>query len=252
MKKFQKINLIAFVIFVFIVSSLVYVLGTMDFSSPFGKPWHLLPSIHEDSLSQKYLAEYRILNHKSLFEQLHSASRKNVFILVDAWGVPVQESVLENEFGYFTKVPHMFALHQRLGNRDQHAERVEFRNALEDKMYLFGGDSLEYLRPSLVSGIGFERMLFCQNCNDKVMIAKIDSLLEIDSLKFVAWTTQSSRGGDKDSLHKSLKLIADLALRHSDVHFVVQGTHRPVLCNSEVRNSYKSHWVPVVILNGNE
>ena len=84
------------------------------------------------------------------------------------------------------------------------------------------------------------------------MIVKVDSLLKNDSLKFIAWTTQSSRGGDKDSLRKSLKLIANLALRHPDVLFVVQGTHRPVLCSSEIRNSYKSHWVPAVILNVNE
>jgi hypothetical protein len=119
-------------------------------------------------------------------------------------------------------------------------------------MYLFGGDSLEYNRPELVGEIGFKKTLFCQNCGDEVMAAKIDSLLDNDSLEFIAWTTQSSRGGDKDSLHKSLTLIADLTARHPEVNFVVQGSHRPVLCSPETRNSYKFHWVPVVILNGKE
>lgn len=249
MRIWQKANLIFFAVVVISMASLVYVLGTMDFSSPFGKPWHLLPSVHEDSLSQRYLDEYRILNHTSLYRQLYDSSRTNVFILVDAWGVPIQESVLQNEFAFFEKLPHVFALHQRLGARNKHAERVEFRVDSERKVYLFGGDSLEYRRPALVDEIGFKKTLFYQNCSDEFMIAKIDSLLENDSLEFIAWTTQSSRGGSKDSLHKSLTQIAELAMRHPETQFVVQGTHRPVLCPSEIRNAYKYHWVPVVVLN---
>ena len=252
MSKWEKINFFVFLVLVISSTCLVYILGSMEMIAPFGKPWHLQSSVHEDSLSQKYKDDYLILNDKSLFRQLYDSSRTNVFILVDAWGVPVVESALKDEFAYFTNASHTFALHQRLGNRNKHAERVEFRNALENKLYMFGGDSLEYNRPQLVEEIGYRKHLFCQNCGDETMIAKVDSLLKNDSLKFIAWTTQSSRGGDKDSLRKSLKLIANLALRHPDVFFVVQGTHRPILCSSEIRNSYKSHWVPAVILNVNE
>lgn len=249
MRIWQKINLFAFAVVVLIMVGLVYILGSMDLSNPFGKPWHLLPSVHEDSLSQKYLDDYLVLDKVPLCKRFCDSLRTNVFVLVDAWGVPVQESALEDEFAYFANVPHVFALHQRLGARNKHAERVEFRGGPERKIYLFGGDSLEYQRPALVDEIGFKKTLFCQNCGDDVMMAKIDSLLENDSLEFIAWTTQSSRGGDKDSLHRSLKQIAELALRHPETQFVVQGTHRPVLCSSEIRNAYKYHWVPVVVLN---
>ena len=249
MRKWQVVNLVVFLVLILATSTMVYVLEKTAFSVPVEKPWHLLPSVHEDSLSQEYLERYRILDKKALRLQMFDCSRTNVFILVDAWGVPNQESVLKEEFAYFEKVPHTFAIHQRLGGRNKHAERVEFRDGPEDKMYVFGGDSLEYDRPTLVREIGYKKTLFCQNCADGVMIAKIDSLLENDSLRLIAWTTQSSRSGDKDSLHKSLKLIADFAVRHPDVQIIVQGTHRPVLCTPEVRNSYKYHWVPVVILN---
>jgi len=252
MRKWQTINLVVFLVLVIATSTMVYVLERTSFSLPVEKPWHLSPSVHEDSLSQRYLDEYKILGKKSLRRQLYDSSRTNVFILVDAWGVPVQETVLEDEFAYFAKSPHVFALHQRLGARNIHAERVEFRDGPENEIYLFGGDSLEYDRPQLVGEIGFKRTLFCQNCGDAKMVAAVDSLLENDSLRFIAWTTQSSRGGNKDSLHKSLKLIADLTARHPEVNFVVQGSHRPVLCSPEIRNSYKFHWVPVVILNGKE
>ena len=250
MNKWQKINLILFLTLILITASLVYVLGKTNFTAPFDKPWHLSPSVHEDSLSQEYLKKYQIFNHKPLKTQVFDSSRTNIFILVDAWGVPIQESKLKEEFAFFENMPHKFALHQRLGNRNKYAERAEFRGGPENKIYLFGGDSSEYNRPKLVGEIGFDKMLFCQKCNDSVMLAKIDSLLENDSLKMIAWTTQSSRMGNIDSLHKSLKWIANFAEQHSNVQIVVQGSHRPVLGPPDVRNSYKSHWVPVVILNG--
>lgn len=249
MSKWKKINLLCFMILLLATSCLVYVFGTMNFTAPFNKPWHLLPSVHEDSLSYDYRMNYRIFNHKSMLVQMFDSSRTNVFILVDAWGVPIQELKLQEEFAVFDKVPHIFALHQRLGNRNKHAERVEFRGGPQNKYYLFGGDSLEYNRPKIVSEIGFLKKKFCQKCDDLEMIKEIDSLIESDSLQMIAWTTQSSRSGDRDSLLNSLKLIADLAARHPEVQFVVQGTHRPVLCNFEIRNLYKSHWVPTVILN---
>lgn len=249
MEKWRKINLIFFAIVVVSLASLVYVLGTMNLSSPFGKPWHLLPSVHEDSLSRKYVDDYKIMNHRPLLNQLYDGTRTNIFVLVDAWGVPIEESLLEKDLEPFAKVPHVFALHQRLANRTKHAERVEFRTDYKDKIYLFGGDSLEYNRPAFVEELGFERTLFCQNCGDDVMIAKMDSLLVRDSLQLIAWTTQSSRSGDRDSLRKSLRLVAEFAKRHTDAQIIVQGTHRPILCNAHVRNAYKSHWVPVVVLN---
>ena len=94
MDKFQKINLIVFIIVFFVLAVLAYLRGFLDFSSPLGKPWHLQPSIHEDSLSQEYLAQYCILDKKALRLRLYDSSRTNVYILVDAWGVPNQESLL--------------------------------------------------------------------------------------------------------------------------------------------------------------
>ena len=249
MKKWQKVNLVVFAIVVLFFTSLVYVFEKTSFSNSFVKPWHLLPSVHEDSLSQIYLNEYRILNNRSLYKQLYDSSRVNVFILVDAWGVPVDESLLKEDFSFFSDIPHICAIHQRLGNRTKHAERVELMNGAKNAIYLFGGDSLEYNRQAYLKELGFTTNLFCQHCSDSVMLFKIDSLLANDSLKFMAWTTQSSRLGSRDSLHKSLLIIADFAKRHPDLQIVVQGTHRPILGTPEVRHMYKSHWVPAIILN---
>lgn len=249
MTLWQKTNMIAFAIVIISLAIVAYIPSLENQSNPFGKPWHLQPSIHEDSLSQKYLSDYQILDHRQLLKQYFDSTHANIFILVDAWGVPIEESLLNREFEYFNNLPHKFAIHQRMANRSKHAELVEFRNSVQKNIYLFGGDSLEYNRPSYIAEIGFNRALFCPKCKDSVMISMIDSLLNTDSLQLIAWTTQSSRSGDRDSLHKSLKLIADLAVHHPEVQLVIQGTHRPILCSSDVRNAYKSHWVPVAILN---
>lgn len=249
MNKWQKISLICFLAIAVTSASLIYVLGTTSFSSPFGKPWHLSPSEHEDSLSLDYLNRYRIIDHKPLSQYYFDSSRTNVFILVDAWGVPVQESILSEEFAIFESLPHSFALHQRLANRNKYTERVELRNPPQNNLYLFGGDSLEYNRQKYIKELGFEKTSYCNKCSDSLMLTKIDSILAVDSLKFIAWTTQSSRTGNKDSLRKSLSLIANFANKHPKQQIIMQGTHRPILGSPEIRNAHKSHWVPVVILN---
>ena len=249
MSRWKKINLVCFLITVLCSASLIYVLGTMNLTAPFGKPWHLLPSIHEDSLSSTYVNRYHVLDYKPIMKNFFDSTRTNVYILVDAWGVPAQEDSLEKDFSIFASQPHKFALHQRLANRTNHAEKVEFRNTVKESVYLFGGDSLEYNRSVYIKEIGFDKITFCNKCSDSVMLLRIDSLIKNDSLQLIAWTTQSSRLGEKDSLNKALVMIANFAKSHPDVHIVVQGSHRPILGSARTRKSYKSHWVPIVFLN---
>lgn len=249
MKKWQIVNIALFFLFFVSTASLVYALKTLNYTSPFSKPWHLSPSISEDSLSQKYLDEYVTIDKKSLLSHFYDSTRNNVFILVDAWGVPTDENLMEKDFSLFATIPHICAIHKRLANRTKHAERVEFRHKFHNSIYLFGGDSLEYNRNGYIKDLGFGKTLFCQHCNDSMMLFKIDSLHTNDSLHFIAWTTQSSRSGYRDSLSNTLKMISTFARQHPNINIVVQGTHRPILCNSKTRNTYKSHWVPVVILN---
>lgn len=252
MKKSQKLNLIVFMCVVIVTSLLFYISEIIAQQSLYEKPWHLQPTVHEDSLSNEYKSQYKILGKQRILQQFKDTSKLQIIILVDAWGVPVQESILAEDFVFFKDVPHIFALHQRLANRTKHAERTELRNNFAPNIYLFGGDSVEYNRSEYVKEMGFAKALFCQHCGDSTMIEKLDSLLVHDSLKFISWTTQSSRTGDRDSLHHSLQLIAGFAKHHPKVKITVQGTHRPILGTPETRRSYKAHWVPVAILNNRE
>jgi len=250
MKRWQIINLIAFLMLIFATVSLIYILGKMDLTGPLGKPWHLLPAVHEDSLSATYKGSYQIMGKTPLQATLLDTTRTNVFILVDAWGVPIDENILALDLKEFETSPHKFALHRRLANYTSHAEHAEFRNNFASNIFLFGGDSLQFNRREYIPALGFQNSIFFNDCGNGVIISQIDSILtEPEHPKFIAWTALASTIGEHNKIRQTLTQIADLAKRHPEVRFVVQGTHRPVLCGPETRNSYKAHWVPVAVLN---
>ena len=192
--------------------------------------------------------------------QFADSSRVTVSILVDAWGVPFDGNLLAEDFAIFKDVPHREFLHHRLANRTRHAEFAELRTPGDstrphDGVYLFGGDSLEYGRNLYIDSLGYGVRLFCQKCPDSVMSTTLDSVLAAvardttSPVKNVAWTTQNSRDGDRAKLHATLRLIADVARRHPEARFIVQGTHRPILGDPKIRRESFTHWVPAVVLN---
>lgn len=229
-----------------IFSDSVYFFYSID------KPWQLEPFAHEDSLCIQYKADYKILNRNRVTLKETDSLKSVVVILVDAWGVPLDPQKLQEDFILFPKEKSSFALHPRLANRNAHAEGVELRNHYESSVYFFGGDSLEYDRYNNIYDLGFKQADFCQNCSDDVMFAKLDSAIADTSVtqpRFIAWTTQTSRDGNRENLHKTLAGIASLAAKHPDMQFIVQGTHRPILGTPETRRLYHAHWVPVVVIN---
>jgi len=248
MNKIRHINLIVFLTLVVSSTSLMYILG-IDFMSKQEKPWHLQPSVSEDSLSQTYREQYLILDKTRLLDTWRDSTQKMVVILIDAWGVPTEESSMQENFSHFTDIPHKFAIHQRLANRTKHAELVEFRNNDSTSIYIFGGDSLEYGRTDYIPTLGFNEIRFCQKCSDSTMAIILDSLINTQSHNLIAWTTQNAKTGEPEILQKTLSTIHDLAKKYSDTKFIIQGTHRPILGSSEMRRSHKSHWVPAVLLN---
>lgn len=210
-------------------------------------PWHMMPWKNQDSLSTEYLQKYEIQSDTVAFVLKDDAER-TVFIQVDAWGVPFDKSLLDEQLIVFEN-PKVF-LHWRILNQTKHVEQHELKDRTQNGVYFFGGDSLEYNRKSYLSGLGFTDLNFCQACSDEVMVGKLDSALSVENPAAVmAWTTQSSRVGEIADIKISLKLIAELAKKHPDVKFVVQGTHRPILGTPETRKKYYAHWVPVVVLN---
>ena len=257
MTSLQKLSLAVFsVLFVFAVI-FSYLINSQFIRMP-EKPWHMQPFIDADSLTEEYIFKYEQFDSRKLIGQFADSSRGIVSILVDAWGVPFDEKLLAEDFAIFKELSHREFLHYRLANRTRHAEFAELRipgdsTRTHDGVYMFGGDSLEYGRNLYMDSLGYGVRLFCQKCPDSVMAATLDSVLaavavdSASSVKNVAWTTQGSRDGDRAKLHATLRLIADVARRHPEARFIVQGTHRPILGDPKIRRESFTHWVPAVI-----
>lgn len=259
MTSLQRKSLAVFsVLFVFAVV-FSYLINSQFIKMP-EKPWHMQPAIDADSLTEGYVSKYELLDRRKLIGQFADSSRVTVAILVDAWGVPFDESLLAEDFAIFKDLPHSELLHHRLANRTRHAEFAELRipgdsTRPHDGVYLFGGDSLEYGRNLYIDSLGYGMRLFCQKCPDSVMAATLDSVLTAAAgdttspVKNVAWTTQGSRDGDRAKLHATLRLVADVARKHPEARFIVQGTHRPILGDPKIRRESFTHGVPAVVLN---
>ena len=129
--------------------------------------------------------------------------------------------------------------------------------------FLFGGDSTIQWRYKYIRNIGFQNAIWTDSATaDVVMAAKIDSLLNLpDSVKqFIAWTTRDTRFPISDDpvecerlyyerLFGTLRIIADLAKKHPNARFVVQGDHEPILSPLEFQRKFYRRWVPFVVLN---
>ncbi len=257
MNKFQKLGFKIFIAFFVFAVVFSYVVNSSLFEKS-TKPWHMQPFVDEDSLTEEYISKYELIDRRKWIGQFADSSRVTVSILVDAWGVPFDENLLAEDFAVFKDLPHRVFLHHRLANRTRHAEFAELRilgdsTRPHDGIYLFGGDSLEYGRNLYIDSLGYGVRLFCQKCPDSVMAVTLDSVLAAvagdttNPVKNIAWTTQNSRDGDRAKLHATLRLIADVARRHPEARFIVQGTHRPILGDPKIRRESFAHWVPAVI-----
>lgn len=185
-------------------------------------PWHLLP-FGADSLSQHYRDNYRVLDEKSLETLLPDSTKPLVMILVDGWGVPYDESLLDADFRMLKGKNIFRAVHKRKVQYTSFAEAAEYGKAFNDGIIL--------------------------DSDDSVGCAKIDSLISEGSWMRIAWTARGPREGDRNKLHKLLKELSKLAGSHPDVQFIIQGTHRPILGTPEARRMYLAPWVPAVFIN---
>ncbi len=142
--------------------------------------------------------------------------------------------------------------------------------------FIYGGDSLVQMRNKYIRNVGFDETFFGISANsgveprtDRESAALLDSLLSVQdsAVRFIAWTTLDTKfplQGFKDSyrievaavdsayterLAGTLQLVADLAKKHPDVRFIVQGDHNPILSPLKFQEKFYKRWVPFVVLN---
>ena len=174
------------------------------------------------------------------------------------------------------------ATRDSIGRRDSVFLPRVLRTQGVKTQFIYGGDSLAQMRNKYIRNVGFEETFFGISANsgveprtDRESAALLDSLLGSavavsagDSvLRFIAWTTLDTKfplRGFKDPyridvaavdsayterLTGSLQLIADLAKKHPNVRFIVQGDHNPILSPLKFQEKFYKRWVPFVVLN---
>lgn len=211
-------------------------------------PWQLVP-FNADSLSRLYKEHYTQLNLDAVTLKLQDSSRRLIMVLVDGWGVPYDETLLEHDFAHFSIGNSTFAVHKRLLQTTLHAENVEYRHNFADGLLLENGDSATCAKSDAALGPHFKQTLCCENCDDMRTTKMIDSLVNDTAWSKIAWTARGTREGDRNKLDNLLKELADIAVKHPDIQFIIQGTHRPLLGTPETRRKYLAPWVPVVFIN---
>jgi hypothetical protein len=193
------------------------------------------------------------------------ASRSNVVILVESWGVPRNVQKMRDEFAVFNKIAsRLTGLQKRDSSNTAHAEQLDFGNALKalrvhgfEATALFGDPDSLYGRTDYISALGFQNTVFGNGIEDEALVIQMDSLLNsrTGNKKLIVWTTTATRFPMKDSaayfkaLKKTQQHIVRLAEKYPMVRFIVTGDHEPLRCPRKFRNAFYRRWVPYIILN---
>ena len=250
--------------------------------------WLARTSPNPDWTRNNLTAEFREANNAtdsvSITRYYVDTSRSNVVVLVESWGIPMDSVMFAKELALLEGLIKDHGIHFRMYSRTRTAEREDLLDSAwrdstrrRDSLFmpnrfaslgyktsfLFGGDSTIQWRYKYIRNIGFQNAFWTGSATaDVEMAAKIDSLLnQSDSVKqFIAWTTRDTRFPISDNLVEtekhyyerlfgSLKIVADLAKKHPEVRFIVQGDHEPILSPLEFQRKFYRRWVPFVVLN---
>jgi len=211
-------------------------------------PWQLVP-FGADSLSQTYKKQYPVFGPQALMTHLADTSKPTAMVLIDGWGVPYDEKLLEDDFSILQRANTTFAMHKRLLGNTSHAENVEYRIGFSDGALITDGDSATCAKIESEQGVHFKQTVCCENCNDMQTVAMLDSLITDTAWRKIGWTVRSTREGDREKLHSLLQDLVNVANKHPETQFIIQGTHRPILGTPETRRKYLAPWVPTALIN---
>ncbi len=242
------------------------------------------PNADRNNLTEEFRSCNKVTDSVITTKYHIDTSRSNVIILIESWGIPMDTTKFNAELAMFEGSLKEQGIHFRMYSRTRTAEREDLLDSIwhdstghRDSLFmpkrfaklgytttfLFGGDSTIQWRYKYIRNIGFQNAIWTDSATaDIIMAAKIDSLLSLpDSTKhFIAWTTRDTRFPISDDpietekiyferLFGTLKIVADLAKKHPEVRFIVQGDHEPILSSLEFQRKFYRRWVPFVVLN---
>lgn len=238
--------------------------------------------IERDCLPENF--KYPLTESASITKNFIDTSKSNVVILVESFGIPLDSAQFEETLSWIaTPTTQNIGIHTRMYSRTRTAEREDLLDTIarykdstgifhKDSTflpqtlqakgfaatYVFGGDSLEQWRFKYLRNIGFQNLIFGNDKearNDAQMAAIADSLLSANTGKqLIAWTTRNTKFPMPTEeyaprLKETLELIANLAQKHPEVRFIIQGDHEPILSPIEFQQKFYRRHVPYIILN---
>ena len=245
--------------------------------------------IQRTEIADDFKSKFIVTDSVTITRNYIDTTRNNVIILVESWGIPLDISRFEQQLEIFNGVSTTVGIHNRMYSRTRTAEREDliksitrdstgrrdttflpksFNEIHYKTTFLLGSDSLEHRRFEYIRNIGFTEALYNNGLDDAAMISKIDSILADTTHKhFIAWTTRDTKfplagfsdiyNSDPDAndaayterLTNTLIQIANLARKHANTKFIVQGDHNPILSPIKFQERFYKRWVPFVILN---
>ena len=140
-------------------------------------------------------------------------------------------------------------------------------------LFVYGGDRLTQMRNKYIRNVGFDEVFYGAGNSgvrsDRESAVLLDSLLSVQdsALRFIAWTTLDTRfplqgfmdpykidvaaldSAYTERLAGTLQLVANLAKKHPEVRFIVQGDHNPILSPLKFQEKFYKRWVPFVVFN---
>ena len=245
--------------------------------------------VQRTKIAEDYKNKYFVTDSVTITRDYIDSTRNNVIVLVESWGIPLDIHRFENQLELFKGIIAITGIHNRMYSRTRTAEREDLiktisRNSTGRKdttflsqifatngystTFLFGGDSLEQFRFKYIHNIGFESAIYGNGLDDSAMISQIDSVLtESPPKHFIAWTTRNTKFPTPEfpNIYKSapdaidstytqrlthtLSSIANLARKHPETRFIVQGDHNPILSPIKFQERFYKRWVPFIVLN---
>ena len=242
------------------------------------------PDLARNNLTIEFRERNNATDSVSITRYYVDSTRSNVIVLVESWGIPMDSAMFAKELALLEGSIKDHGIHFRMYSRTRTAEREDLLDSAwrdstgrRDSLFmpnrfaslgcktsfLFGGDSTIQWRYKYIQNIGFQNAFWTDSATaDMAMAAKIDSLLSrSDCAKhFIAWTTRDTRFPISEDpaeceklyyerLFGTLRIIADLAKKHPNVRFIVQGDHEPILSPLEFQRKFYRRWVPFMVLN---
>lgn len=245
--------------------------------------------VARDSLPESFKVKYFTTDSATITRGFTDSTRTNVLVLVESWGVPLDMNRFAKQLQVFDGISNQVGAHHRMYSRTRTAEREDLiYRATRDSLgrrdtvflpqmlraqgvktqFIYGGDSLVQMRNKYIRNVGFDEAFYGARA-DRESAALLDSLLNVQdsALRFIAWTTLDTKfplqgfndpyeievsavdSAYTERLAGALQLIANLAKKHPDVRFIVQGDHNPILSPLKFQEKFYKRWVPFVVLN---